>query len=358
MISARSIDATLAEARKDSVEFPYLLANHVPMVLVALDRLGASPQRIEQWFETYREANSLVQPPAPVAPIRAEAWNEALGDRSRESDYRAFFIAEARRLGIDAVTRLYVPHLVQGVAGSALHPLMRLAYGTMQDDVEEVGTAIGYWAACHLPLPAPGKHSSDTDDPLAVLTAVGDIDGIRSYETETDLLWHNIRAVAALPGFAPVVDRLAIGPDTPRRMAATSLALFAATMDFSALHALTGLHWVRLVAPHLDRAEALYRAFWQVIASLVPKIGFPEPPSVEWLAEMRARSAPSWREIHAAAIASNDEHDVSLVFSAWEEEKIWLDPLYRIATARKLGLGHQLINRSHMRMAASLTSAR
>lgn len=36
------LDRVLERARRDSVEFPYLLANHVPMVLVALDRMGAT----------------------------------------------------------------------------------------------------------------------------------------------------------------------------------------------------------------------------------------------------------------------------------------------------------------------------
>jgi Questin oxidase-like len=333
-----NLEATLSRARGDSMEFPHLLANHAPMVLIALDRLGAGGERIDEWYWTYREANSLVSPPPPVAPIRLENWESALGDRTRESDYRALFVSEARRLGIDGVIRAYVPRLVQGVAGSALHPLMRLAYGVLKGDVDEVGTAIGYWAACHLPLPEPGASAPDTDDPLAVLLSVADIEGARTYETETDLLWHNIRAVAALPGFRPLVDRLAIGADAPRRMAETALAIFAATMDFSALHAVTGLHWTRLVAPHLDRPELLYRALWQVVAALVPKIGFPQAPSAEWLEEMRGRSAPEWPEIHAAAVASNDEHDVSCVFSAWQEEQVWRDRLYRVVAARRLGL--------------------
>ncbi len=215
---------------------------------------------------------------------------------------------------------------------------MRLAYGILRNDEQEVGVAIGYWAACYLPLPAAGENAPDTDDPLQVLLDVAEIDGVRSYQPETDLLWHNIRAVAALPEFRPVVDRLAIGPDTPRRMAETALALFAATRDFSALHGVTGLHWVRLVAPHLDDPQPLYRAFWQAIAALVPKIGFPEPPSSEWLAEARAKEAPSWPEIHSAAVESDDEHDVSLVFSAGQEEKVWGDPLYRVVAAQRLGL--------------------
>ena len=123
-------------------------------------------------------------------------------------------------------------------------------------------------------------------------------------------------------------------------MAATALAIFAATMDFSALHAVTGLHWVRLVAPNLAEAEPLYRAFWQAIAALVPKIGFPALPSADALAAMRAVRAPSWPEICAEAVASNDEHDISLTFSAWQEEAVWGDPLYRVVAARRLGLAN------------------
>ncbi|WP_028748844.1 questin oxidase family protein [Rhizobium mesoamericanum] len=332
------LETLLSRAREDSVEFPYLLANHVPMVLIALDRLGASPERLEQWYEQYRESNKLPPMPPPVTPIIRTSWAEALGDRAREADYRAFFIGETRRLGIDAVIRTYLPAMASGLAGSAMHPLMRLAYGVLKKDDQEVGTALGYWAACYLSLPPATGAAPDTDDPGSVLADVGNIEGIRSYEPETDLLWHNIRAVAALPGFRPVIDRLAFSADTPRRMAATSLALFAGTMDFSALHSVTGMHWLRLVSSHLDNAEPLYRAFWQVIASLVPKIGFPALPTAEALEEMRSRPAPAWAEIKGAAIASDDEHDVSLVFSALQEEEVWKDPLYRVVAARRVGL--------------------
>ncbi|MBY5708002.1 questin oxidase family protein [Rhizobium leguminosarum] len=332
------LETVLLRAREDSVEFPYLLANHVPMVLIALDRLGASAERLEQWYEQYRESHALPLMPPPVAPIIRAAWAEALGDRTREADYRAFFIAETRRLGIDAVIRTYLPAMVNGLAGSATHPLMRLAYAVLKRDDQEVGTALGYWAACYLPLPFATGAVPDTDDPGSVLADVGNIEGIRDYEPETDLLWHNIRAVAALPGFRPVIDRLAFNADTPRRMAATSLALFAGTMDFSALHSVTGMHWLRLVSPHLENAEPFYRAFWQVIASLVPKIGFPALPTAGALEEMRRRQAPAWAEIKRAAVSSDDEHDVSLVFSALQEEEVWKDPLYRVVAARRVGL--------------------
>lgn len=337
-ITTEGLDRVLAKARHDSVEFPVFLANHAPMALIALDRLGASSDRLASWYDAYRDKNSLVPPPPPVAALTEETWRGALGDRSRETDYRDFFTAEVRRMGLSFAVSQYLPTLVSGVAASALHPLMRLAYATLMNDADEAGVALGYWATTYLPLPAPGRHAATTDDPAAVLAMVERIEGTRDYQVAADLAWHHIRHVGRLAGFAPLIDRLAFTADTPRRMAAAALALFAGTMDVSALHSVTGLHWVRLVAPNLADREPLYRAFWQVIAALVPYIGFPRLPGPEELATLRALPAPPWEDIKLAAIASDDEHDASLVYSAWLEEKQWRDSLYRVVAARRVGL--------------------
>jgi hypothetical protein len=332
------LDAAFARAREDSVEFPFMLANHAPMVLIALDRLGAPARAVEKWYETYHALHNLPPFTDFVGPIDQGTWRGSLGDRTREADYRHFFAGEVVRVGAVGAIRAYLPHLIQGVAGSATHPLMRLAYGIIAEDDNEIAVALGYWASCYLPLPEPTGAEPDTDDPAEVLAGIASIDGVLSTKPETDLLWHSIRAVGALPKFRPVVDRLAIGADTPRRMAETALALYLSTMNFAALHAVTGLHWVRVVGSCLDDSEPLYRAFWQVVAALVPEIGFPSLPSAEEIAAMRDRPAPPWSAIKRAAIGSDDEHDISLTFSCLQEEETWSDPLYRLAAARRLGL--------------------
>jgi len=335
-----TLEDLLVEVRMFSAEFPLLLANHLPMILVALDRLGASKERLRDYFDTYRDTNGLVPQPPPVAPISRESWTEALGERAREQDYRTFFEAEVRRIGIDAAIQTYLPTLIPGIGASALHGMMRTAYGVMRMDPSEVGTALGYWSATYLTMPRATGAAPVTDDPGQVLARACELSCLREVEPETDLLWHNIRAAGEKESFAPVVDWLAIGPDTGRRLAETSLALFAATMDFSSLHALTGSHWIRMIGPHLAEADrpALQRYFWQIIASLVPKIGFPSLPSAEQLDQWRHLPAPGWPEIAAAAIQSDDEHDISLVFSAREEEAVYGDRLYRVVAARRMGL--------------------
>jgi hypothetical protein len=326
------------QAREFSVEFPVLLANHLPMVLVALRRMGASDDRLTQYFETYRDANRLVPPPPPIAPIAREGWTEALGDRSRESDYRAFFAAEVRRLGGRGAIARYLPTLVPGIAASALHALMRLAYGVMTTSEAEIATALGYWAATYLPLcPARGA-APITDDPAEVLLRMRDIPSFRHVEVELDLLWHFIRSMTAKPEFAPVVDWLRIGPDTHDKIAKASLALMAGTMDFCAVHAVTGTHWIRLLASYWPDQGLALRYFWEAIAALYPKIGFSDLPTAEQMEEWRNRACPDWSEIMAAAVQSNDEHDLSYTFSSHEEWKVYGDPLYRFVAARRVGL--------------------
>ena len=337
--SHNPLEALLARARQDSVEFPVLLANHLPMALVGLEGLGASAEHVERFADRYRAANRLVPAPAPVEPLDGRTWTEALGRREREADARAFFAQRIARRGTAAVLAEALPVLLPGIGASALHAFMRLAYGLLRQDPDEIGVALGYWTVTFLPLPAPaGQEAPVTADPAVVLARVAGLPGLSDVAPESDLLWHNVRAVACAPAFWPVAGWLAIDGTTPPRVAATSLALFAGTMDFAALHALTGAHWMRLLLPHCADPAGLIRAFWQVIAALVPKIGCSALPDAVTLARWRQAPCPDWSAIVAATIVSDDEHDISLVFSAREEERHSGDRLYRVVAARRMGL--------------------
>ena len=332
------LDRLLAEGRRYSGEFPRFLANHLPMALIAMHRLGGDDARLAQYFARYRDAHRLAPAPAPVAAITRETWAQARGDRARESDHRAFFDAEVGRRGARATIAAYLPRLLPGLAASATHGLMRLAYGVLRDDDAEIAAALGYWSATYLELGAATGAAPATDDPAAVLVAMKPVEAFRHVEVEIDLLWHFMRAIAARPEFGGLVDRLAIGPDTLSRLRAASLALYAGTMDFCALHAVTGCHWLRLIAPVNPAPELALRYFWQAIAALYPKIGFPDPLAAEALEAWRRAPCPDWPEIAAAAVASDDEHDLSLTFSAREEAALTGDRLYQVVAARRVRL--------------------
>jgi len=333
-----SLERAVAWSRQWSAEFPFCLSNHLPMVLVALHRMGASDERLESYCEIYHKQNGLVPVPESIGAITRDNWREFFGQREREGDYRAFFASEVARLGATPATLLYLPQLMPGMAASATHAFMRMAYATMADSDDETAVSLAYWAATYLSLGPSRGLTPSTDDPAEVLAFMSGLASFRHVEPERDLLWHFMRAVSEKPEFAPVVDRLAIGPETHDRIARCSLALYAATLDFCALHALTGVHWLRLMAPRTpDRATPL-RYFWQAIASLVPKMGFPALPSADELEAWRNARLPDWPEIFREAVARDDEHDLSLTFSAGEEFKHYGDRLYQYAAAKRLSL--------------------
>jgi hypothetical protein len=337
--SARdTAERLIAATRCNSAEYPMVLASHLPMLLEIHCRLGASAQRLAELSDFYNDCNRVPPLPAEVAPITRGDWQDALGIRARESDYRRFFSGETERLGGPGAIRRYLPQLACGIGASALHALMRLAYGVLRNDDAEIATALGYWAATWLPLRDEPSGPPDTDEPLALAVAMQSIPAFRQVEVETDLLWHWMRAVGGKDEFAPLIGRLRIGSDLLDRITQASLAIYASTLSFEGLHALTGSYWVRVISPHVDDPCQLARYFWQAILAVYPKIGMPTPLSAAELDAMRSCTLPPAAEIAAAAIASNDEHHPSLVFTAFQEHARTGDPLYLVLAAKRVEL--------------------
>lgn len=332
-----AIDAIMKEMPYYSFEFEKTFANHAPMVLVALDRIGGSAERLQDFFDHYRDYKHLQPVPLSVEPIHAGNWQGALGDRQREADLNLFFLSEVKRLGADEAIRHYLPFLAGGVGASAFHALMRLAYGLIRRDATEIALSLAYWTATYLTLPPAGGARPMTKEPAVVLENVAAIGALRGLPMH-ELLWLNMAETGRCAEFAPVIDWLDIDDRTIERMASAAIALFAGTMDFCALHAVTGIHWMRVVLPYCEHAEVMLRSFWQCIAALMGEMQFPTLPSPQALEKWRALPVPSWEEIEAAAAASYDEHDISLVFSASQEMKVYGDPLYQVAAARRVGL--------------------
>ncbi len=330
----------LQEARNYSVEFGTQLSNHAAMVLQAQARLGGTEAHAQRFLGAYIAANGLGPVAPSPGPVTRTNWDALLGSRAHEAAHRAFLRDELGRIGPDGLLREYLPRLLPGIAASALHGLMRLAYALEARDEAEVAESLAYWAACHLPLGTGMGAAPVTTSPTEVLVRVGRETSLATVQPDNDLLWHFMRDTAAMPAFAPVHDWLEVRPDTLDRIAHDSLLLFAATMEFCALHALTGAHWLRLVLPVLqpaDQARAV-RHFWQAIAAVYHKMGCPLPLCEQDAAEQRRLAVPGWDAIARAACASNDEHDISLVWSAREEQAHRGDALYQVVAARRVGL--------------------
>ena len=162
----RGIDRIMPEMGAYGSEFAKTYANHAPMVLVALSNLGGSEERLYEFFNFYRDYKQLLPFVPPVAPVDASTWESCIGHREREADLRVFFTAEVARLGVKDALATYLPRLAPGVGASALHALMRLAYGLMRMDTTEIAASLAYWTATYLTMPqATGVASAAHSQP-------------------------------------------------------------------------------------------------------------------------------------------------------------------------------------------------
>ena len=96
------LERAVAWSRQWSAEFPFCLANHLPMVLVALHRMGASDERLEAYCHIYHKQNGLVPVPQPIGEITRDNWREFLGQREREGGLSHFLRRRGRAARRDA----------------------------------------------------------------------------------------------------------------------------------------------------------------------------------------------------------------------------------------------------------------
>ncbi len=312
------------------------LSSHLPMALVALHRLGADDVRLAEFADRYRHRLAPIRDETPVTSF--DGWLAARGQPDAYAAVRPYLAARVRDEGVDQALRRHLPHLVDGVAGAAFHGVIRLAYALESASADRVAAGLAYLTSVHQPLGARGAQDPRTDDPVVALTGLREDRELCAAAPAARTIGARMRAVAAHRGFDGVVDRLAVGPDTPARLTAAALALYARTDDFTALHGVTGSHAISLVAPFIEDRSALSSWWFQALAAAyltigAPALDDPAAPVARWL-----EHPADWATVTSAATRSDDEHVVKLVYSARELTALAPPPLLAAVAARQAGV--------------------
>ena len=176
------------------------------------------------------------------ATIGANSWAQ----REREADYRAFFDGEVARLGATPAAIHYLPQLMPGDRGernSRAH-----AHGLCDADRQRRGDQrrarlLGRdLSAARAPREEPSPRP--TIRPRFSPSSMG---RRRSGMSNRSAIFYGT-SCARSPRSRNSRPSSTCWRSDPRRMTAprgVSLALYAATLDFCALHAVTGTHWLR-----------------------------------------------------------------------------------------------------------------
>jgi hypothetical protein len=281
------------------------MANHLAMALVALDRLGASDDRLRE-FASFYQRRLLVKPES----------EKALSTK---------FAAELHEKGREVFLRDAISPLTPGLASEAFHGLIRTAYAIDSGDDTDLPDALTSWVLGYAEV---GRHDERRWESAGDAFVAMNRDDRFPKELTGRSITGRILKIIANPAFDDY--RFGIKNLDLRDLAKIAVLLFLETGDFTVLHLVTACHATRVLQPYLaaDAVDHLGVAMLAAYAS----IGRPD-----FDADVRpADDLPDWPSLAARAIPSDDEHDLKLVYSCQQEEAEYGWGLHQMAATARL----------------------
>ncbi len=305
---ARLLDEDLAHS--PSIQGIY--SSHMAMMLVALEQMGATEDRLQAVFDRHVRSGPELRDDRDVLDLR---------------------LAEVARDGIAATVRTRGASLVDGPGTALFHPAIRLAYALDVGHQGQVAAALLDWERRHdvLPVPAPTPGDRRLPDVAADLAA---------HPTPTWPVGYDLHGVARNPDVRAALEGLALDEQTLDDVSTFALAAHLAADDFVTLHMVTGARAVRAVSAWLDAADAARLAARSALVMTVAFAAVGAPPLLDAgeIAAVRGLPLPSRDAITERATHDRDPHVVKLANVALVEEERTGDPLYRFIAARVVDL--------------------
>ena len=314
-----SLEQLLDAGASFDAEYGDGLANHLPMALVALHRLGARNERLTTFAGRY--ARRLAPAPSAATWRAEDSWIEPLGNRDAWSSYRKLFAGWLGDEGKDAVLSQVLPVLMRGSGAAAFHGLIRTAYAVQADHTRELADALAYWACRHRVLgDAP---NGDVKDPLVLLLAIKE--ALPDWSSKKSSIIERMRDVARVPAYATIVARLCVDEATLPALARHAAQLYGCSGNFTALHLVTSAHAVRVLLQFVDEPLCAVEHYWGAFAAGFIASGLQPRQAVE---------AKDWGALVNAAVESDDDHLIKIVDSCREEECAYGGDDWRLAASR------------------------
>lgn len=281
------MDEALERMRGASPEHANGVPNHGPMAAEALVTLGCDGEQVVRWADRYR--SKLIPMPAFALRITRQNWPEALGRMDATADWAAFFGNELAEHSWESVLDQWLPRLLPGLMAAGTHGFIRTAHavravgdGPTPQRLEELGHALGYWAAYYHQLPGDPVLAGD----LGPEQALGQIPRARtSYDSKAALPREFVEVLDTLPGFPAAVTALAAPPSIPAALTTlteTAARLYLANAErhpLVMLHTVTGPSALRMMLPHMSPQvqRTAFSYVWQAVAGWAAAFGA-QPP--------------------------------------------------------------------------------
>lgn len=219
--------------------------------------------------------------------------------------------------------------LGEAPGSGAFHGAIRTAYALSTGSDAEVAHALAYWAAAFESL-GDVQALRGTATPFEALTESGPA-GARPPGRNIAERMQAVRRTPACESLVARVDPAKLSLDA---LAQAALQAYAATGDFTLLHAVTGTQAARVLAAHAPDPQRFLVQCWRAMAAAYLSCGAP-PLGDDAFAKP---CAATWPAILERACAAQDEHDIKCAHACWLEFRRTGDDRYRRAAAARLAM--------------------
>lgn len=304
------------------------LSNHLPMALIALERLGASEARLDEYYAFYVPRLSVVDARQGDSPLDFQ-WTQAIGKLDQFRLARGYFLQRLIKEGKDTVLREVLPILFNGVGAAAFHGLIRTAYALEAQHDSELATALAYWACRFLPLAENEPRSGE----MRFDEWVKPFLSLRLPDGKFNLIFEKMHTAARSEDFSKSLHGLAVDDNTLSCLSQYACRLYLREKNFTVLHLITGTHAARLLMPWISDREDSIRHFAIAYAAGLVAAGITNN-----VASRPAVERMGWNEITTRAISNQNDHVIKLVYSCMQESRYYGSGPYEEVASSVVGV--------------------
>jgi len=298
------------------------LATHLPMVLIALKRLNATNNKLENTFNN--SINNLDNIGSLDDILAIDDIASHLGDSNKYSAYLKYFIEQIKAQGAETTIKSALPILISGLAASAFHALIRLAYAIEENNEGEIAIALAFWCAEFQLLPL-----SDETKPTSLAATLEELAPLgESHQFSPGIIVDRMNEIGMLlKNNNNIIQPEVISFDELRKLA---LEAFNAQSNFTLLHTVTGCHAFSIIMPYLKDSNTALRELWKAILVAYLSTGLSFKAKKFEVSALEC----NFTELAAQVIKSSDFHAIKLVYSCFCEYQKNKNPLYYIVAKR------------------------
>lgn len=310
------------------------LSNHLSMTLIALNKLGANDHILVNFANNYSLRTELDTTIKNKILINDKNWKKYLGKNGYNHSYVLFFKNSIQAIGVENTIKKYLEILLEGIA--ELHGVIRLAYAIESKDTLEIAASLGYFAAYYRAYYKKNDYRLTFNNPSEGFRYIKQHVNLTNKNFSGQNIDERLHKVFLLTEFSAATNHLKLNENTLKDCASLIISLYAMTSDFVVLHAMTITHSLRIIWPYIENHENCLQYYWQIICAIYIYVGAPEFIDSALIERALNQNTLSWEILLSKTLTSTDAHVIKFVYSCYEEDKLYKNPLYLSSAMKKL----------------------